>query len=134
MLPSATVTSLMLIEGASSAGQIPLLSSTETLLELELADAASGRPSPLKSPTATQIGYEPTAAFTGGLKAPVPVPSSTLTVPGSWLAVTRSILPSPLKSAMATDRGCEPATWFVKPPKEQVGPVPVRSHTMTSAV
>ena len=53
VLPSVTVTSLMVIEGASSAGQIPSLSSTETLFELELADATSGRPSPLKSPVAT---------------------------------------------------------------------------------
>src|SRR5207247_8154570 len=81
MLPSVTVTSLMVIDGASSAGQVPSLSRTERLLELELADAASGRPSPLKSPTATQIGYGATAAFTGALKVSAPVPSSTLTVP-----------------------------------------------------
>src|SRR5207248_2156620 len=101
---SVTVTSLTVIEGASSAGQVPSLSSAETSLEPELADATSGRPSPLKSPTATPTGYEPAAAFTGGLKAPVPVPSSTLTA-ALALAVTRSRRPSPLKSARATDSG-----------------------------
>ena len=107
LFPSVTVTSLTVIEGVSAAGQVPSLSSTETLLELGLADTTSRRPSPLKSPTATPTGYEPAATFTGPLNEPVPVPSSTLTPPA--LAVTRSILPSPLKSAMATERGCDPA-------------------------
>ena len=59
--PSVTVTLLMVIEGALSAGQFPSLSNTETLIELELADATSGRPSPLKSPVATDTSEPPTA-------------------------------------------------------------------------
>src|SRR5437016_14181987 len=78
VLPSVTVTSLMVIEGASSAGQIPSFSRAETLLEPELADATSTRPSPLKSPTATPTGHVPVTVFTGGRKKPVPGPSTNL--------------------------------------------------------
>src|SRR5215212_2483716 len=80
-LPSVTVTSPMLIDGASAAGQSLLFSSTETSLELAFAAAASTRPSPLKSPTATATGFDPSAEVTGGRKVPVPVPINTLTLP-----------------------------------------------------
>jgi hypothetical protein len=59
----------------------PSLISTETLLEAALATARSGRPSPLKSPTATAAGAVPTAKFTAGWKLPWPLPRSRLTLP-----------------------------------------------------
>src|SRR4029079_5270912 len=110
--PSATEELLTAREGEPSGGPGPLLRSTETLSEPFLADATSGPPMPLKLPTVTPTGFEPTGELTGSEKAPgpvpVPLPSSTLMVPLSELAVTMSVLPSPLKSARPTDWGCVP--------------------------
>src|SRR5262245_21457851 len=51
--------------GGSAPPHSPSLISTETQA---LAAAASIMPSPLKSPTATSTGYEPTAAVTGRVR------------------------------------------------------------------
>src|SRR6516225_6939510 len=69
------------------------------------ATARSSSPSPLKSPTATENGNDPTAEFTAAWKVPFPSPSSTLTLLVPKLAVTVSSLPSPLKSSTTTDSG-----------------------------
>jgi len=57
-------------------------SSTDTLFEPKLATARSCLPSLLKSPTATDHGFEPTLKVVGAANEPVPVLSSTETVPG----------------------------------------------------
>ncbi len=51
--------------GAAAPGAV-VFNSTETLLELTLALARSGRPSPLKSPTATEYGCCPCQRPAGG--------------------------------------------------------------------
>ena len=81
VLPSVTVTLLILIDGGSSGDQSPSLSSTETAFEPRSAAATSGRPSPLKSPTVTAKGHEPAAWSIGEENVPSPKPRSTLTVP-----------------------------------------------------
>src|SRR6516162_4850814 len=92
--PSVTETLLMLSEGAFGGGQVPSLSSTETLPEPELATATSGRPSPLKSPAAAAEGVVPTVAVMGNDRVPSPLLRSALTIPLLESAVTTSILPS----------------------------------------
>src|SRR5207302_1723940 len=62
-----------------------LLINTETLLELKLATARSGRRSPLKSPTATEAGLVPAPKACGAWKVPSGLPSSTVTVLGPWM-------------------------------------------------
>jgi hypothetical protein len=59
----------------------------------------------LKSPTATEIGPEPTLKVTAVAKLPVPDPSNIATLFDNWLVVTRSIVPSPLKSLFITEYG-----------------------------
>src|SRR4051812_4554846 len=81
VLPSVTDTSLMLTAGAVRAGQAWSLTRTAASPPEELAVAASGHPSPLKSPAASPFGYEPTAALTAEVKVPLPLPRITLT---SW--------------------------------------------------
>src|SRR5881396_2469031 len=98
----------MVIRGASSAGQVPSFRSTEAVFAEPLAVAASGRPSPLKSPTATAIAAGVGARLIGGVKVPGPRPSSTLRVPSPQLAVNQSALPSPLKSPTPADAGVSP--------------------------
>jgi hypothetical protein len=57
-----------------------MLRSSDTSLEIWLAVARSGLPSPLKSPTATEAGSAPTAKLVAEPKAPLPSPSSTDTL------------------------------------------------------
>src|SRR6185437_4879693 len=75
-------------------------------MSLLLVTARSGRPSPLKSATATAIGVPASRAkFCGAWKVPSPLPSeiSTDSNPGAvGTALARSGLPSPLKSPVAT--------------------------------
>src|SRR6266480_3035703 len=80
----------------------PLPSSTETSPEFQLAAARSSLPSPLKSPTVTEVGRDPTAKVRPAGKVPSPLPSSTATLLEPSLATTRSGTPSPLKSPTAT--------------------------------
>src|SRR5438876_885302 len=112
----------------SVSGGWQVLRRTDTLLE-EVAVARSCLPSRLKSPTATELAYEPAPKLVAAPKLPFPAPSSTDTK-DSWaellFATARSCLPSPLKSPTATELGCEPSTKLVAAPKL---PVPVPSST-----
>jgi hypothetical protein len=45
--------------------------------------------SPLKSPTATEKGWEPVPKFRAAWKLPSPLPSSTETLLDSWLAMAQ---------------------------------------------
>ena len=60
---------------------LPLPSSTLTLSLSTLAVARSSLPSPLKSPTATEIAATSRRrSLTAAWKVPLPLPSSTLTL------------------------------------------------------
>jgi hypothetical protein len=72
------------------------------------AVARSGLPSPLKSPTATDRGFDPTANPVAAAIPPLPLPSSTDTLSEKKLATARAGLLSRLKSATATDCGLAP--------------------------
>src|SRR5262245_3157797 len=115
LLPAATVSDA----GASSSWMVPVaglplivigttvLSSTDTVLEKELATARSGLPSPLTSATATPRGRVAVAKVVGAAKLGAAAPgavvfSSTDTVLSTLLVTARSGLPSPLTSAAAT--------------------------------
>src|SRR5262249_35322544 len=82
--------------------------STDTVSSARLAMARSARPSPLKSPTATEPGESPTAK-SARVNPPSPLFASTVTLlvkllTSHW-AVTMSALPSPSKSPIATECG-----------------------------
>src|ERR1043166_4043948 len=85
---------------------------TDTSLEALFATARSCTPSPLKSPTATEKGFDPTVKFDGGPKLPVPVPMRTDTLFVLKLGTARSCTPSPLKSPTATESGRSPTGKF----------------------
>ena len=111
---------------------VPLPSSTVTVLSPELAVTISAFPSPLKSPTPTKTGVDPTA---NGLPAtcvnlPEPLPSSTVTVLSPELAATISALPSPLKSPTATNCGFIPTAKGL-PVASVNPPEPLPSNTVT---
>src|SRR5262249_19807533 len=74
--------------------QLPLLIRTETLFDPLFATAASGRPSPLKSPTATDAGAVPAAKVMGFRIVVSPFPSQTS---AAEPVTTASSLPSLLK-------------------------------------
>src|SRR5262245_30233321 len=80
-------------------------------MEPLLATARSGLPSPLKSPTATDLGLvpAPTVELWASGKSPAPSPSRIVTFLERWLATARSGLPSRLKSATVTELGFWPA-------------------------
>src|SRR5262249_61834561 len=99
MLPSVTVTSLIASAGAPSPAQPPSLRRTETVPAFPLAVATSGRPSRLKSPTATPKGDEAVLVFTGGREGPAAVPSGTAPAPLPGLPVARAAVPYLLKAA-----------------------------------
>jgi hypothetical protein len=82
-----------------------------TLLETAFAVARSCRPSPLKSPTATERGPVPTGSGeeAAAVKSPMPSPSTIVTLLEPEFAVARSCRPSPLKSPTATETGRDPA-------------------------
>src|SRR6516164_8249805 len=61
----------------------PVFVKTLRNVELLLLTAKSGWPSPLKSPTATELAPTPTAKIRGAWNVPSPLPSSTLTVPAA---------------------------------------------------
>ena len=65
--------------------------------------------SPLKSPTATEIGLLlAVLKLVAAPKLPAPLPNNTETLCESWFVVTRSIFPSLLKSPTATALGLFP--------------------------
>src|SRR5207253_6532068 len=99
-------------------------SNTVTVLELKFATARSGTPSRLKSPTATDSGFVPTAKVSAAWKVPLPLPSSTETLLEVKLATARSCTPSLLRLPTATARGRAPTTslhaaWNVTSPLPQ---------------
>src|SRR5262245_43845616 len=104
VFPSTMVTSPMLRlgGGGGGGGQSPSLSSTDTVFDSPFAATTSGRPSPLKSPTATAEGHEPTVYAAAYVRVTFPLPNNSLTVSVPASEVTASSLPSPLKSATAT--------------------------------
>src|SRR6266849_4284661 len=96
----------------------PAFSSTDTVLELELATSRSGRPSPFTSAATTAAGALPAAKLVAGAKLGTPAPgavvfSSTDTVVAPLLATSRSRRPSPFTSAATTEAGLIPAAKFV---------------------
>ena len=99
------------------------------LLPTRLVAAKSSLPSPLKSPTVTELGLVPTAKSVLVPKPPDPFPSSTDTLLLSSFAVAKSSLPSPLKSPTVTDLGLVPTANSVlglKPP----APFPRNTETL----
>src|SRR6516225_4981405 len=101
------------VAGIVSAGQLPLLINTATVLDVAVLNepsvmTRSGKPSRLKSPTANpEAKTTPDEKFRALWKPPWPLPRNTLTAPGLGklllaMAVTMSRLPSRLKSATAT--------------------------------
>src|SRR5437016_2471588 len=91
--------------GVDVADCTQVLSNTDTLAEPSFAVARSCLPSPLTSPTATDLGKVPTAKLVGVPKLPVPTPGRTDTLLEPMFATARSCLPSPLKSPTATEKG-----------------------------
>ena len=88
--------------------------SIETLLEPKLVAAKSKNVSPLKSPTATEIGPVPAPKLVAvPNNAPVPVPKSIETLLEPKLATAKSNLVSPLKSPTATENGPVPVPKLV---------------------
>src|SRR5262249_3552993 len=77
---------------------LPLAGSRFAELVKGWAEIMAGRPSPLRSETATEVGLEPEARTAWAWKLPSPLPKSMLTLLLPLLAVTMSGLPSPLKS------------------------------------
>ena len=99
-------------DGVVAPGTV-VLRSTLTELELRLAIARSGLPSPLKSPIETEMGFEPVAnvvwaAYVGVVAPSAVVLRSTLTELEFKLATARSGLPSPFKSPIATEAALSP--------------------------
>src|ERR1041384_4902343 len=85
-------------------------------------------PSPLKSPTAIELGSAPTAKVVGAPKLPSPSPNMTATSSENGLQLAMSCRPSPLKSPTATETGSVPGLKLVgalKPP----APSPNRMDT-----
>src|SRR5262249_21246473 len=102
-----------------------VFSSTDTVALRLLATRRSGRPSPLTSPTATELGLLPVAKVCWGAKDGVVAPgavvfSSTDTVALKVLATRRSGRPSPLTSPTATELGALPVSTVCWGAKEGV--------------
>ena len=76
--------------------------------EIVFAAAISCLPSPLKSPTATDLGLDPTATSVVPLKPPIPSPKRIETEFEARFAAAISCQPSPLKSPTATEYGFVP--------------------------
>ena len=79
-----------------------------TSFPFESVTARSGWPSPLKSPTATLVGFSPAGISIAGWKVPSPLPSKTDTSFEPMLAVMMSWMPLPVRSAVVTKTGSAP--------------------------
>src|SRR5262249_17805346 len=107
--------------GVAAPGAV-LFSSTDTVLEAALATAKSGRPPPLRSPSATERGSMPVAKVCWPAKPGVVDPAavgfgSTDTGLEEWLATGGWGRPSRLMSPTATENGALPvakACWAAK--------------------
>ena len=103
------------------------LSKIEVLLELLFAVAKSGRPSRLKSLTATELSVlPPVAKLVAAPKLPAPLPNNTETVLTLRFATAKSGLPSRLKSPVVIPLGQEPVVKLVAAPKP---PAPSPNNT-----
>ena len=96
-----------------------------------MATARSGSPSPLKSPTATEVGPLPAAKLRAAWKLPSPLLKGTETLSEMELVTARSGSPSPLKSPTATEVGRFPtpklrAAWKLP------SPLPKSTETLLS--
>ena len=69
---------------------VPVPKSIETLSEPKIATAKSNLVSPLKSPTATEFGKDPTAKLVALPNVPVPVPKSIETLLEKKLVTAKS--------------------------------------------
>ena len=115
-LKSATATDcgpVPTANGLPAAGVNPPVPSPKrivTVLSPKLAVTRSRLPSLLKSPTATDCGFAPTAKGlpAAAVNPPIPSPRRSVTLL-PVLAVTRSGIPSPLKSPTATEAGVAPS-------------------------
>src|SRR5207344_656027 len=89
---------------------VPSPSRIVTWSRLKFAATRSGRPSLLKSPTATDQGLRPASSgeVDAGVKLPAASPSRIVTLPSLKFAVARSGRPSLLKSPTVTDKGSSP--------------------------
>jgi hypothetical protein len=79
-------------EGVEDPGGV-VFSRTDTVLLPALATARSGRPSPFRSPTATEMGSAPVEGLIVGAK--VGSAPATLTTPVSWTENVRLALETP---------------------------------------
>src|SRR5215475_13232479 len=101
--------SLTRMYGRGEDGHDWSLISTETSKPPLLQVATSSEPSPLKSPAATPLGFEPTGKLIQGESVPSPWPGSRLRLLEWSFAAATSSLPSPVKS---------PSTTATEPPPE----------------
>src|SRR5262245_37979012 len=125
MLPAVEV------EAASTRKWVAGLGVLITVTEPELlfTTARSGRPSPVKSATATQVGRSPTTYGCWVLKVPSPTPVNRESESERSLAATTSGTPSWLKSATALPIGLAPNPsdrYLLKAPNP---PAPLFSQT-----
>src|SRR5439155_1308332 len=98
--------------GVAAPGAV-VLSSTDTVPEIQFTTARSPLPSPFRSPSVTDVGLAPVAksclAAKLGVAAPAAVVlSSTDIVLELKFATARSSLPSPFRSPTVTDSGLIP--------------------------
>src|SRR5439155_964851 len=98
--------------GVAAPGAV-VLSSTDTVPEIQFTTARSPLPSPFRSPSVTENGPAPVAksclAAKLGVAAPAAVVlSSTDTVLELWFATARSSRPCAVKSPTVTDSGLGP--------------------------
>src|ERR1051325_3231317 len=106
----------------------PVLTSTEIVFEPPFATTRSGRPSPFKSPGATENGESPVPQSVFGPNLPAPVPSNTETVFANEFASARSAFPSPFRSAITTETGSLPVA---NSPRPEMVPSPSPSSVGT---
>src|SRR5580704_14834255 len=101
------------LPGAGVKPPFPFPRRTVTLQSALLAMTRSSKPSPLKSPTATVTGVEPTVNGQPGalVNPPAPLPSSTCTSVLDQSVIATSGMPSPLKSPTAAESGHTPAPY-----------------------
>src|SRR5262249_39024402 len=104
-----------------------------TQTEPRFASARSSLPSPLKSPTATEIGRLPGEKADFATKLAAPAPGRIETVSQRRFASARSSLASPLKSPTATEYGELPVPKSVFAAKLPV-PVPSRIETVCGSI
>src|ERR1039458_3612645 len=111
---------------------LPLPDSTVTLALGSLVTAKSALPSPLKSPTASEVGPNPTenGLPDASVKPPRPSPNKTVTLLLIEFATARSALPSPLKSPITIEFGMLPVDGLTEAAAKRPPPSPNRMVTL----